>query len=305
MTTQGVFTMNSLQVSTYLSGYKPIPNSLPDWEPGRQATWPATTATLISVDGQAVLIDSLMTITEGAELGRWIARSDVGELTSIYVTHGHADHFFGATTVLEQFPDARLVARPEVADAAREQTSAGYLQVWTSFFPGQLTKHPAAPNPLSGNTLSVGQHDLVTIDVGPTDIAASSVVHIPELDIVISGDVAYNGMHMWLAGSTAATRHSWMKALDAIEALHPREVITGHKDPVAPDDDAARILDESRSYLANFNHAAASCDSPRDLLRAVLDRYPHLGNPYTLWAAAHDQPEMLVRAAETHAPQSS
>jgi hypothetical protein len=96
-----------------------------------------------------------------------------------------------------------------------------------------------------------------------------------------------------------------MKALDAIEALHPREVITGHKDPVAPNDDAARILDESRSYLANFNHAAASCDSPRDLLRAVLDRYPHLGNPYTLWAAAHDQPEMLVRAAETHAPQSS
>jgi glyoxylase-like metal-dependent hydrolase (beta-lactamase superfamily II) len=246
-----------------------------------------------------------MTITEGAEHGRWIARSDVGELTNIYVTHGHADHFFGATTVLEQFPDARLVARPEVADAAREQTSAGYLQVWTSFFPGQLTKHPAAPNPLSGNTLSVGQHDLVTIDVGHTDIAASSVVHIPELDIVISGDVAYNGMHMWLAGSTAATRHSWMKALDAIEALHPREVITGHKDPVAPDDDAARILDESRSYLANFNHAAASCDSPRDLLRAVLDRYPHLGNPYTLWAAAHDQPEMLVRAAETHAPQSS
>ena len=140
--------MNSLQVSTYLSGYKPIPNSLPDWEPGRQATWPATTATLISVDGQAVLIDSLMTITEGAEHGRWIARSDVGELTNIYVTHGHADHFFGATTVLEQFPDARLVARPEVADAAREQTSAGYLQVWTSFFPGQLTIHPAAPNPL-------------------------------------------------------------------------------------------------------------------------------------------------------------
>ncbi len=283
----------TLRVKTYLSGYKPIPNSLPDWDSARQATWPATTATLISAGGQAVLIDALMTTTEGSDLGSWIARSEVGELTTIYLTHGHADHFFGATTVLEQFPNARLVARPDVADAAREQTSPGYLQVWGSFFPGQITDHPAVPDPMVSGELVLGQHIIRTIDVGYSDVPASSVVHLPEIDTVISGDVAYNGMHMWLAGSTAATRTSWLKALDTIEALQSRTIITGHKDPAAPEDDANRILDQSRQYLLDFHEAAESCDSPTDLIAAVLARYPHLGNPYTLWVAAHDQPELM------------
>jgi glyoxylase-like metal-dependent hydrolase (beta-lactamase superfamily II) len=34
-------------------------------------------------------------------------------LTTIYATHGHGDHFFGTNTVLERFPGARFVAGPE------------------------------------------------------------------------------------------------------------------------------------------------------------------------------------------------
>lgn len=287
---------DSLQLKTYLSGYKSIPSSLPDWDAARQATWPATTANLIQSGNEAVLVDALMTTAEGDDLARWIEQSGVGELTTIYLTHGHADHFYGATTVLERFPAARLVARPDIADAAREQTSPGYLQVWNSFFPGQITNHPVVPHPMSGDELTVGGHVLRTSDVGYSDVPASSVVHIPEIDAVISGDVAYNGMHMWLAGSTAATRTSWFKALDTIEALQSRTIITGHKNPDAPDDDANRILDQSRQYLLDFHEAAQSCDSPADLIAAVLNRHPNLGNPYTLWVAAHDQPELTNRA---------
>ena len=92
-----------LQLTTYLSDYKPIPSSLPDWELARQATWPATTATLLRSGTQGVLIDALMTVAEGAALARWIGPEDVSDLATIYVTHGHADHFYGATTV--RYPD--------------------------------------------------------------------------------------------------------------------------------------------------------------------------------------------------------
>jgi glyoxylase-like metal-dependent hydrolase (beta-lactamase superfamily II) len=283
---------DALHVKTYLSGYKPIPSSVPGWDPLTQATWPATTATLISAGGQAVLIDALMTTTEAKRLGEWIEHSGAFELNAIYVTHGHADHFFGAATVLERFPSARLISRPDVAEAAREQTSAGYLQVWNSFFPNQITDHPAVPNPMTGDRLIVGEHVLTTIDVGYSDVPLSSVVHIPDLDTVVCGDVAYNDMHMWLAGSTAATRLAWLNALNAIDALRPRIIIVGHKDPSAADDDADRILDQSRQYLSDFHEAATSCDSPQELISTMAARYPALGNPYTLWVAAHDQPEL-------------
>lgn len=285
----------AVQVRTYLSGYKPIPNSLPDWDSARQATWPATTATLISDGRDGVLVDALMTITEGADLGRWIAHAGV-DLRTIYLTHAHADHFFGAGVVLQRFPAARLVARSDIAAAALEQTSEDYLRVWGSFFPGQIADHPAVPDAMVGDELILGTQVVRTIDVGYSDVPVSSVVHLPELATVISGDVAYNGMHMWLAGSTAATRAGWLRALGSIEALQPRAIIAGHKDPNAVDDDAGRILDQSREYLVDFGVAAASCDSPADLIAAVLDRHPALGNPYTLWVAAHDQPELMSRA---------
>jgi glyoxylase-like metal-dependent hydrolase (beta-lactamase superfamily II) len=283
-----------LQLTTYLSAYKPIPSSLPDWDPARQATWPATTATLLQSGRQGVLIDALMTTTEGAALARWIEGEGVRDLAAIYVTHGHADHFYGATTVLEHYPDARLVALRDIADAAREQTSPGYLKVWGSFFPGQITQEPAVPDPVHGEELSVGGHLVAAVDVGSSDVPSSSVVHIPELATVVSGDVAYNDMHMWLAGSTTATRVAWLAALDRIEALGPTTIITGHKDPGAPDDDARRVLDQSREYLSHFDQAATAAGSPADIIAAMLSRYPDLGNPYTLWVAAHDQPELFA-----------
>jgi glyoxylase-like metal-dependent hydrolase (beta-lactamase superfamily II) len=281
---------DELLLKTYLSDYKPIPNSFTDWDPQRRATWPATTATLVLAGDQGVLIDSLMTITEGETLGAWIANVGVRDLSTVYVTHGHADHFFGATAVLKRFPAARLLSRPDVADAAAEQATPAYLHVWNSFFSGQITDRPAVPTPMASTDLLIGEHVLRTIDVGQSDVPTSSVVHIEEIETVLSGDVAYNGMHMWLAGSTSVTRASWLNALDTIEARHPRTIIVGHKDPDAPDDDAMRILDQSRQYLHDFDDVARSCDAPADLIAGMLDRYPTLGNPYTLWVAAHDQP---------------
>lgn len=285
-----------LQLTTYLSGYKPIPSALPDWDLARQATWPATTATLLRSGTQGVLIDALMTVAEGAALARWIDGAGVRDLASVYVTHGHADHFYGATTVLEHFPDARLVALPDVAGAAREQTRPGYLQVWGTFFPGQITQEPAAPSPIDLAELTIGGHVVRAVDVGSSDVPSSTVVHVPELATVVGGDVAYNDVHMWLAGSTAASRAGWLAALDRVETLEAATIIAGHKDPAAAEDDARRILDQSRQYLLDFDEATAGAGSPADLVAAMLARYPDLGNPYTLWVAAHDQPEL--RAAD-------
>jgi glyoxylase-like metal-dependent hydrolase (beta-lactamase superfamily II) len=89
--------MATVDVATYQTPYKHIPATVSGWDDGREATWPASTATLLSCGGSAVLVDALMTLAEGERLADWIEATGL-ELTTVYVTHAHADHFFGATS---------------------------------------------------------------------------------------------------------------------------------------------------------------------------------------------------------------
>src|SRR3978361_966799 len=116
--------MATVDVATYLSPYKQIPATVPGWDDGRQATWPASTATLLSCEGSAVLVDALMTVAEGEQLADWIGATGL-ELTTVYVTHAHADHFFGATSLLRRIPAARLGRRPGIARAAGGEQARG------------------------------------------------------------------------------------------------------------------------------------------------------------------------------------
>lgn len=58
------------------------------------------------------------------------------------------------------------------------------------------------PDPVDGNQLELEGCLVRFVNVGRTDTGPSSMVHIPELATVVSGDVAYNGIHMWMTGSS-------------------------------------------------------------------------------------------------------
>jgi glyoxylase-like metal-dependent hydrolase (beta-lactamase superfamily II) len=65
--------------------------------------------------------------------------------------------------------------------------------------------------------------------VGHTDTDGTTVLHVPDMGLVIAGDAAYNGVHQYLAESDSQGRQDWLAALDVIEALDPRAVVAGHK----------------------------------------------------------------------------
>ena len=125
--------------------------------------------------------------------------------------------------------------------------------------------------------------------VGGADGVLATVVHVPDVNTICSGDIVYNDVHMWLWNSTPESRAEWLHSIDAIAAMEPATIIAGHRDPAAPDDDAHRLLAQSRRYVEDFDLAVTRASTAGDLIDAMLADYGNFGNPYTLFLAAHSQ----------------
>jgi len=74
---------------------------------------------------------------------------------------------------------------------------------------------------LTENVIDLEGHDLVAVSLGHTDTDNTTCLHVPSIGLVVAGDAAYNGVHLYLAESKPQTRREWIAALDTIEALNP------------------------------------------------------------------------------------
>src|SRR5260370_41088196 len=98
-----------------------------DLPPGKeQWTWVPTSATLIFGQRDAVLVDAFLTVEQAAALVEWVAASGKN-LTTIYVTHGHGDHFFGIGAFLNRFPNATAMATPNVVNSIPQPVSSHHI----------------------------------------------------------------------------------------------------------------------------------------------------------------------------------
>lgn len=257
-----------------------------DLPPGKEALmWVANSSTLISGARDAVLVDTFLTISQTRTLLDWVVASGKN-LTAIFITHGHGDHFFGLVPLLERFPQARAVATQPVVEAMRANLDPASVEAfWRRLFPGEIPEHLLAADALPGNELELEGHKLIAVDAGRTDTAHSACLHVPSLGLLVGGDVVYNGIHPYLGETDTQSRREWIATLDRLEALRPGAVIAGHKIPTNPDD--PRIIAETRQYLRDFNRLDATTRTARELYDAMLELYPDRANPGSLWGAAN------------------
>jgi glyoxylase-like metal-dependent hydrolase (beta-lactamase superfamily II) len=257
-----------------------------DLPPGKeQWMWVPTSATLISGERDAVLVDTFLTVEQSDALVEWVASSGKN-LTAIYITHGHGDHFFGLSALLDRFPGARAIATSGVVQVMRQQASPeSVASFWNARYPGQIPERLAVAEELKGNLIDLEGRELVAVEVGHTDTDNTTFLHVPSAGLVVAGDVAYNDDHLYLVESNPQTRREWIAALDTIEALQPRAVIAGHKKPER--DDSPRIIEETRQYIRDFDRLAQTAAAARELYDQMLQLYPDRANPGALWGSAH------------------
>jgi glyoxylase-like metal-dependent hydrolase (beta-lactamase superfamily II) len=246
--------------------------------------WVPNTATLVYGAEDAVLVDTFLTIEASTQLADWVAAKGKN-LTTIYITHAHGDHFFGLNVLLERFPKARVIARPEVVEAMKKHIAPESVDgFWKRLFPGQIADKLFIADAMRASAFDLEGHPITAIAIGHTDTDNTTCLHVPSIGLVVSGDAAYNGVHPFLGETDAKGRLDWIAALDQIEALKPTAVIAGHKAPGTGDQ--PKIVEETRAYIRNFDRLSHTASDARALYDQMLELYPTWLNPGSLWTAA-------------------
>src|SRR6476660_1216411 len=251
---------------------------------GEVATWAPSSSTLISGPTEGILIDALLTFENADQIANW-AKSFGKNVTGVYITHGHSDHWLGLARLLEHFPEARGFAAPEVVGRATwEAESNKTSKYWTSRFPGELPDTPVLPEVLNNDEILVDGHAVNVIHAGQGDIEGSTVFHVPSVGAVVCGDVVYNNVHMMMYEADEAKREAWVASIDAVAALNPKIVVAGHKSVGAAD--LPENLAASQQYLRDFTTLAKKRDTAEDLVHGMLDLHGERDQPHTLWISA-------------------
>src|SRR5205809_3068485 len=88
------------------------------------------TATLVTGEREALLVDAGFTRADGHRLAAAVLDSGK-RLTTLFLSHGDPDFYFGAEVIADAFPEAQIVATPPVIEHIAHSYE-GKLKAWAA-----------------------------------------------------------------------------------------------------------------------------------------------------------------------------
>jgi len=257
------------------------PLKLDVYNPGDKGIFPVASV-LVEGEHDAVLVDAQFAKGDAQKLVEKIKASG-RHLTTIYISHGDPDYYFGLDVLHAAFPDAKIVASKPTVEHIQASSKAK-LAYWGPILKQDAPAALVVPDVLEGNRLTLEGRalDVVGLD-GPTP--ERSFVWIPSLKAVVGGVVVFGNLHVWMADTqTPASHAQWLATLDRIEQLKPAKVIPGHYQEGAPFD--LSQVRYTRGYIQAYDAEAAKAKDAAALVAAMEKRYPKAGEKASLELSA-------------------
>ena len=235
-------------------------------------------STMVMGEKDMIVIDPQFSLSEAHKLAAEILESKK-TLTTIYTTHAHPDHMFGVAVLKQAFPEARYVALPAVAAAAKTGWPARqkfWFPTYGNNIPGP---EPVLPEELTTPQLTLeGETFPITPGVQGADGPGNSFVWIPSLKAVVTGDIVFD--HVYMPVPRDMARENWLKTIDQITALQPQLIVPGHEGPGATRN--LQSIAFMKQYYAAWDANVAKSKTAADMRAAVAKQYPGLGMEFTL-----------------------
>lgn len=242
-------------------------------------------STLIIGPTEVIVWDAQYHVSDAKRVANRVAASGK-RLKAIVLSHADHDHYMGAATIVERFPETP-VYMTAAALAEFKRTAAQGFAGEKARNPSEIPDSLVTPQVLPSNHLTVDGEavELVPDLTGDVITPTNSFLWIPSLRTVLAGDIAFNGVNPWLGSSDEASRAAWKRSLKRIAELKPVNVVAGHKKNInAPD--SPDVLTFMDGYLTDFDAFRKSSSTPQELLTAMRAKYPDLAVPGLLGYAA-------------------
>ena len=263
----------------------PTPWEFPNTGGKQGGIWSPTSLTLIHGEKEALLVDTPITISQTEKLIAWLEKTIPGKrLTTVYITHGHPDHWLGLSTLKKKYPDIRILSTAATLEHMKYDVRPGFYEnAWGAMFPnGQIDTNFVFSEalPASGK-FDIEGHECLAIAVGHSDTRDSTILWVPSLKLAACGDVVYGDVHQMLGeANTTELRNEWIAAIEKVEALGPEIVIGGHR--MDGEVDGVFHLAATKLYIQQFEKLLLTCKSSEELQAKMEELYPNRFNPNVL-----------------------
>jgi hypothetical protein len=227
---------------------------------------------IVSGKTNAVLIDAQFTLADAEKVAQKIKASGK-KLTTIFVSHGDPDFYFGLEVFKKYFPEVTAYASPATVEHIKA-TAQKKLEVWGERLGKNITSNVILPQVLKGNSIELEGQKLEII--GLEEFPNKTFVWIPSIKAVAGGiNVFGTTFNLWMADAqTAEARKSWISVLDKITALNPEIVIPAHANSNSAFDISA--VKHTKSYIQFYEEALKTNKTSEALITALKAKYPTL-----------------------------
>ncbi|MDD8059070.1 MULTISPECIES: MBL fold metallo-hydrolase [Shewanella] len=251
------------------------------FNPQEKSMFPVSSV-LITGPKEAILVDAQFQRNDAQAVVELIKQSGK-KLTTIYISHGDPDYYFGLDVITAAYPNAKVLSSATTQEYIKA-TMAPKKAYWGPILKENAPQTLVVPEVLQGDTLTVDGEQVNVIGLEGHD-PKHTFVWIPSSKTMLGGVVIFNNMHVFLADSkTPESRQNWYKTLDVIEKLNPTTVISGHMLGDKPL--TIQAVKFTRQYIEDFETAAKSAANSEELMAKMKAIYPNIGGDSILSLSA-------------------